>query len=72
MFFVQLDDMLDLVKYEQAELHRQAARDALAAEATLCGNQAPRAHWWARFIPRLERQRDVVRGLSPEWRSPGP
>ena len=30
MFFLQLDEMLDLVKYEHAELHRQAALDALA------------------------------------------
>ena len=29
MYFMQLDDMLDLVKREQAELHRQAARTRL-------------------------------------------
>jgi hypothetical protein len=29
MHFLQLDDMLELVKYEQAELRHQVAREAL-------------------------------------------
>jgi hypothetical protein len=72
MFFLQLDEMLDLVKYEHAELHRQAALDALAAQARQSGALTPSHSWWARFIPRLERGRGAKRGLSPLWRSPGP
>jgi len=72
MFFLQLDEMLDLAKYEQAELHRQAAQDALAAQARYQGGQTRRGVWWARLIPRLERGRGLKRGLSPLWRSPGP
>jgi hypothetical protein len=33
MFYLQLDDMLALVKYEQTERHRRAQQDALADAA---------------------------------------
>jgi hypothetical protein len=45
MLFLQLDDMLDLIKYEQAELHRQAARDALADSAKQHRQTPNSSHW---------------------------
>ena len=46
MFFLQLDDMLDLVKYEEAELRRRAAQELLAESA-----RPPAKH--ARHLPSL-------------------
>ncbi len=49
MLFLQLDELLDLVKAEQAELHRQAARDALAAQATARPSSTTRPQLWSRL-----------------------
>jgi hypothetical protein len=51
MFFLQLDDMLDLVKYEQAELRRQAAQDLLAHSARARTNSPWR---WSAVFARLQ------------------
>jgi hypothetical protein len=65
MYFMQLDDLLDLVNYEQRELHRQAARDALAAQAARRAGEAPRAPWAGfprnTWLARLQRWARVHR-----------
>ncbi|HEY1291803.1 MAG TPA: DUF3455 domain-containing protein [Chloroflexota bacterium] len=51
MYFLQHDDMLDLAKYEQAELRRQAAQDLLADQAKA---GSPRGTWrWPSVFGRL-------------------
>jgi hypothetical protein len=48
MFFLQHDDMLELVKLEQAELRRRMAQEALLPRAT-----NPVQHWALAAMRRL-------------------